>query len=136
MYTIFPLSWVWIGSLKGYMVGDFKGLLNTKDVILTHERLRHITERHADVKWNSSTIVERLADMIRDPDAVYADDDKTKTVLYLKYFDGKPFQAIVRLSMGKEDGWRQNSILTFYGLNPRTFQQLAAHSLLYKKGVL
>lgn len=107
-------------------------VIKTCHVIITDKQLIHIRERHPDI---SETVMERLAEIIQEPDYIIA-TEKLYTTNVLKRIEcnGKSYQLVLRIyTDGDPDGF-QNSIITFMSVNEKRYQQyLRNRRILYKR---
>lgn len=107
-------------------------IIKTCHVIITDKQLTHIRERHPDI---SETVMERLAEIIQEPDYIIA-TEKLYTANVLKRIEcnGKSYQLVLRIyTDGDPDGF-QNSIITFMSVNEKRYQQyLRNRRILYKR---
>lgn len=107
-------------------------IIKTCHVIITDKQLIHIRERHPDI---SETVMERLAEIIQEPDYIIA-TEKLYTANVLKKIEcnGKSYQLVLRIyTDGDPDGF-QNSIITFMSVNEKRYQQyLRNRRILYKR---
>ena len=107
-------------------------IIKTCHVIITDKQLIHIRERHPDI---SETVMERLAEIIQEPDYIIATEKLyTANVLRKIECNGKSYQLVLRIyTDGDPDGF-QNSIITFMSVNEKRYQQyLRNRRILYKR---
>lgn len=104
----------------------------TDEVIITDERIAHIIERRGQKFYD--TYRGSFADIIQDPDYIFA--DKKNTALVCKEFeaDDKFVNIVLRIVVSTDNPDYKNSIITAVGENRRRFQQrLRNNTPLYKK---
>ena len=106
----------------------------TDEVIITDERIAHIIERRGQKFYD--TYRDSFADIIRNPDYIFA--DKKNTALVCKEFesDDKFVNIVLRIVVSTDNPDYKNSIITAVGENRKRFQQrLRNNTPLYKKGI-
>ena len=104
----------------------------TDEVIITDERIAHIIERRGQKFYD--TYRDSFADIIRNPDYIFA--DKKNTALVCKEFesDDKFVNIVLRIVVSTDNSDYKNSIITAVGENRKRFQQrLRNNTPLYKK---
>ena len=104
----------------------------TDEVIITDERIAHIIERRGQKFYD--TYRDSFADIIRNPDYIFA--DKKNTALVCKEFesDDKFVNIVLRIVVSTDNPDYKNSIITAVGENRKRFQQrLRNNTPLYKK---
>lgn len=104
----------------------------TDEVIITDERIAHIIERRGQKFYD--TYRDSFADIIRNPDYIFA--DKKNTALICKEFesDDKFVNIVLRIVVSTDNPDYKNSIITAVGENRKRFQQrLRNNTPLYKK---
>ena len=94
--------------------------IQTAQVIITEERIRHIQERNPE---DYERYAEYLKEIVEDPDyilkEVQAADEK--------------FQLILRLSVAGDTPEYKNSVITFLKIDQKRFQRyLRTKKILYK----
>lgn len=106
--------------------------IRTDEVIITDERIDHIVKRRGQEFFD--TYGDKFADIIRDPDFIFA--DKENTALVCKEFmqDDKFINIALRLVVSSDNPTYKNSIITAVGESTKRFQQrLRNNEPLYKK---
>ena len=104
----------------------------TDEVIITHERVEHIKERHPN---DYNRFVKYLPDIITDPDYIIA-SDKPSTAVLLKEVSvgGEMFKLILRLKVESDPVDYKNSILSFWKIGDSTWRKTVKNKkILYKK---
>ena len=108
------------------------GILNTDEVVVTEERLRHIRGRHPD----DFALFERyVVGTVSQPDFILRDEKNESTVFMVARLESINVNAVVRLSLaGKDDTKNKNSVMTFFRLRDRNLEKLIKKNrVLYSK---
>lgn len=122
----------YIGKLDKNKLGKYKDKIITEEVVLTHERIRHIKERHPGDYEKYSVYID---DIIKKPDFVLEDIKNTDTIIMLKKInqDGKNIQLIIKLSTVSDQRRNKNSILTLWKVRNSTYNRMLKNkNILYK----
>ena len=98
--------------------------IQTDEVIITDERIRHVQERHPD---DYERFGGYLADIIREPDYIIR-DERPNTGLVLKEIvvgeQGEHFRIALRLATSKDPCYYKNSIITFLKIRQKEWERL------------
>lgn len=105
--------------------------IQTAQVIITEERIRHIQERHPE---DYERYAEYLKEIVEDPDYIL-EANKPNTAFILKEVQAadEKFQLILRLSVAGDTPEYKNSVITFLKIDQKRFQRyLRTKKILYK----
>lgn len=105
--------------------------IQTDEVIITDERIRHIMERHPN---DYKKYYFYMSEIVAEPDFII-EANKPNTALILKSFnDGnEPFKTILRLVTSSDNKVFKNSIITFMKINNKEWDRLLRNKkILYK----
>ena len=105
--------------------------IQTDEVIITDQQLKHIQERHPDI---SKSVMENLSNIIQNPDYIIETDrPNTANILKRLEVNGKKYQLILRLKTDSDPANFKNSIITMMTVNEKRYQQyLRNRNILYK----
>lgn len=115
------------------LVAEF-GALQTTDVIVTEERIKHIQERHPqDVmlfeQYGQETVLE--------PDIIIKDGKNEGTVFLIKHLPNSNINVVVRLALVTEDEGLKNSVMTFYRIRAKNLVKLLKkNKVIYRKEII
>lgn len=110
------------------------GALQSAEVIVTEERIRHIQERHPqEVElfelYGQETIVE--------PDIIVRDMKNAGTVFMIKHLPDCNINVVVRLALETEDKELKNSVMTFYRIRTKNLVKLLRKNKeIYRKEII
>lgn len=107
------------------------GKLNTKEVVLTDERLEHIKSRHPEVV---DVLLKEYKDCVSKPDVILNDEKNANTMMTIRKLGDNNLNTIVKLSVGVENEDRQNSIITAFCLGDKRLKRLMSkNKVIYTK---
>lgn len=107
------------------------GKLNTKEVVLTDERLEHIKSRHPEVV---DVFLKEYKGCVSKPDVILNDEKNANTMMTIRKLGDNNLNTIVKLSVGAENGDRQNSIITAFCLGDKRLKRLMnKNKVIYTK---
>ena len=97
------------------------GVLQTAEVIVTEERIKHIRERHPqDIElfdlYGKETITA--------PDRIVKDVKNAGTVFMIMHLPHYNINVVVRLALKTEDERLKNSVMTFYRIRTKNLVKL------------
>ena len=110
------------------------GVLQSAEVIVTEERIRHIQERHPrDVElfelYGQVTIAE--------PDIIVKDMKNEGTVFMIKHLPECNINVVVRLALETEEKELKNSVMTFYRIRTKNLVKwLRKNKEIYRKEII
>ena len=105
--------------------------ITTDEVIITNERVMHITEHHPN-DYERYCSYMRMA--LEQPDYILEDGPNTALILKEVSEEGLRFRLILRLKTSKDDSRYKNSILTFWKTNGQKWRQnVKNRKILYKR---
>lgn len=107
------------------------GRIQTKEIIVTNERLKHIQERHPQ----DYELFEKYGeDSVQDPDYIVKDMKHKGTVFMVKKLPGTNLNVVVRVVLDTDKEGLKNSVMTFYRIRECNLKKLIEkNGLLYKK---
>ena len=106
--------------------------ITTDEVILTDKQVQHIKERHPN---DYELFFKYFKDIIENPDCIIKDINPYTGIL-LKGIkkDNKIFQLVLRLHTSKDNCAYKNSIITFFKIGQRKYEQyLRNKQIIWKK---
>jgi len=121
-----------IGKLDKEKLGRYKDKVITDKVVLTAERIRHINEHHPGDYEKYGCYIKLI---IESPDYVIADNKNLDTVLFMKTIKeiDRKVQIVIRLNTNINETEKQNSILTFWKIKTRNYNQIVRNKeILWK----
>ncbi len=110
------------------------GTLQTAEVVVTEERIKHIRERHPqDVElfdlYGQETITV--------PDMIVKDMKNEGTVFMIKHLPNYNINVVVRLALKTEDEGLKNSVMTFYRIRAKNLVKLLRKNKeVYRKEII
>lgn len=120
-----------LGKIDTQLLEKEFGKLKTDTVIVTNERLEHITKQHPqdiDYFYNYALTV------IQNPDIIIKDLKNSETVFMVKFLENTNLNVIVKLVLEGNDENIQNSVMTFYRIRTSNLKKLEKNNkVLYKK---
>lgn len=105
--------------------------IQTSEVVITDERIRHIQERHPN---DFERYAGYLKEIVEFPDYIL-EANKPNTAFILKEIQsaGEKFQVVLRLSVAGDNPEYKNSIITFLKIDKKRFDRyLRTKKILYK----
>ncbi len=113
-----------------YLVNIFENI-QTDEVIITEERVAHISERHKEDYYLFDKYVEFS---IAEPDYIILDSKNTGTIFIIKRIEGENLNVVVRVALSTDKIGLKNSVMTFFRLRDKNLKKiLSKNKLLYKK---
>lgn len=108
------------------------GKLNTDEVVITNERMRHIREHHP---MDYALFEEYGKKTVEAPDIIIRDIKKEGTVFMVLRMDSINLNTVVRLSVARTDSpEHKNSVMTFYRIRSKNLTKLLEkHKVLYNR---
>ena len=110
------------------------GTLQSTEVIVTEERIKHIRERHPqDVELFESYGPY----LVTEPDIIIKDTKNEGTVFMVKYLSDCNINEVVRLALETEDEDLKNSVMTFYRIRTKNLvKMLRKNKEIYRKEII
>lgn len=121
----------YIGKIDRKIYECISQVIQTEDVIITSERIKHIQERHPN---DYEKYVWYMAEAIQAPDFIL--EDRPNTALILKAFmDGKQrIRIVLRLATSHDAPQMKNSVITLMETGRKKWEQnLRNKKVLYKR---
>ena len=111
------------------------GKLNTREVIVTEERVQHIRDHHPQ---DYALFTQYCEKTIVDPDAIIRDTRNPNTIFMVLRLDDINLNSIVRLSVANCDAPNlKNSVMTFYRIrNKNLIKLIEKNKVLYNRGLI
>ena len=123
-----------VGSLSHADVIEKEyGKLNTKEVIVTDNKYKHVGERHPEAL---DELKKYKRSIVEDPNYILTDEKHADTIQLVKDLPGGKGKAVVKLSIENKPQHKglKNSIITYQKVSEKTFNRLIKkHRILYKK---
>ena len=105
-----PTNYRGVGKLDKSLLEKTFGDLQTDEVVITEERIKHIRSRHPDA---AKEILERITDVIEDPDLICLDERHEYSIHIIKRIKKEiSIELDVRLLPRGSDPLKKNSIIT------------------------
>ncbi len=109
------------------------GPLQTDEIIVMEERLRHIKERHPQDYDLFGTFGK---DCIFSPDLILAEDDRPGSVLMIKRAEDRNLNVVMRLALTTDTAGYKNSVITFFKMRDKSLKSRIKNSrIIYAKSV-
>lgn len=105
--------------------------IRTDEVVITDERIRHISERHPN---DFERYAQYIAEIVESPDYIL-EANKPNTAFLLKEFiqNNERFQLILRLAVEGDNPDYKNSVITFLKVEEKRYKRyLRTKKILYK----
>lgn len=110
------------------------GKLQTDEIILTYERMKHIKKRHPQ-DWQ--LFRKYINENIQDPDLIITDEKHEGTIYMIKMGTDMNINVVVRIALESDGSNLKNSVMTFYRIREKNMNKLIEKNrLLYKKGIV
>lgn len=123
---------IYIGKLDKNKISDYINLIITDNVIMTDERIDHTKYRHGS---DYETYLKYIPDIIKNPNYVLEDRKNKNTLLFLKKVTNNQLNilVVVKLQVNIEDKFKSNSILSFWHIRNRCYENTVKNNkILYK----
>lgn len=120
-----------LGEIDTSVLEKEFGKIQTRDIIITGERLGHIKERHPE----DYELFEKYGKIsVEKPDIVIKDGKHEGTVFMVKRLENTNLNVVVRVVLETDGTGLKNSVMTFYRIRERNLKKLIEkNALLYKK---
>ena len=121
-----------IGKIKRERFKRITDKITTTDVILTNKQVEHIKERHPN---DYEKYFKYFKEIVEDPDYIIKDTRPNTGFLLKEYIEqNKQFQLILRLHTSDDNRTYKNSIITFFKINRKKYNQyLRNKEIVWKK---
>lgn len=104
------------------------------ELILTHERIKHINKRHPG---DLDKYGKHLSDAVKDPDFVIKDARRAQTGIWVKAYPAEDarLRITIKLATSEDDPAIKNSVLSFQYIRAAEYRRLARKTgdMVYKK---
>ena len=108
-----------------------------KEVILMHERRKHIEKDHGGemTEAEMEEMLGALQTVISDPDHIFEDERNKGSILLIRRIKGTlNLNVVVRLALARDGTGRENSVITCFLLRDSNLVKLEKkHRRLYKR---
>ena len=120
-----------LGEINIDLLEQEFGVLKSKEIIITNERIHHIKSNHSE----DYELFELYgADTVQNPDIIIKDCKNNGTVFMIKCLDNTNLNVVTRLVLASDDGKLKNSVMTFYRIRHSNLIKLERkNKILYKK---
>lgn len=120
-----------LGEIDTSVLEKEFGKIQTKEIVVTNERISHIKERHP----GDYELFEKYGSQsVKDPDLIIRDSKHEGTVFMVKKLPDTNLNVVVRVVLEIDDGKLKNPVMTFYRIRPKNLEKLIVkNGLLYKK---
>ena len=104
--------------------------LKTDEIIVTHERIKHIKQRHME---DYELFLRYGKQCVQQPDIILKDEKNLGTIFMIKRISETNLNVIVRLALNSDKEGLKNSVMTFYRVSDKNLKKLMEkHEILYK----
>lgn len=105
--------------------------IQTDEVIITDERIKHIKERHPN---DYERYAKYITDIVKNPQYILEANKPNLAFLLKEYVEnGERFQLILRLAVAEDNPEYKNSVITFLKISERKWNRyLRNKKILYK----
>lgn len=108
------------------------GEIQTDEVIVTDERIRHIIERHLQ---DYKLFLEYGVFAVTNPDYIIKDGKCDGTIFMIKRLIDTNINVVVRVALSTDKKGLKNSVMTSYRLRDRNLKRMMEkNEILYKNG--
>ena len=108
------------------------GEIQTDEVIVTDERIRHIIERHLQ---DYKLFLEYGVFAVTNPDYIIKDGKCDGTIFMIKRLIDTNINVVVRVALSTDKKRLKNSVMTSYRLRDRNLKRMMEkNEILYKNG--
>ena len=116
-------EYIQIAKLNKTLFKQINIPLLTDEVILTYEKLHHITDRRREL---FKQIKDMLPDVIYQPDYIYQDwNDRDNTVVLVKMVGYKMYlNVVIKIAILYDKKHTKNSIITIIKIGEKTFNKI------------
>lgn len=120
-----------LGEINTSILEKEFGRIQTKEIVVTNERISHIKERHPE----DYELFEKYGSQsVKDPDLIIRDVKHEGTVFMVKHLPDTNLNVVVRVVLETDDGKLKNSVMTFYRIRSKNLEKLIVkNGMLYKK---
>ncbi len=119
------------GKLGFYILEKTFGHLQTNEVIVTENRLKHIQERHPE---DFALFMEYWESCVQEPDYIVKDQKNDETVFMIKKLETSNLNLVLRLALAKNPQGYKNAVITCYRIRESNLKKLLEKNLTLYKG--
>lgn len=111
-----------LGKIELKLLGGVFGEIQTDEIIITNERIKHILERH---KEDCDLFLKSVVSIVTQPDVVIKDYKNVGTVFMVKRMStNMNVNVVVRVALSTDKKELKNSVMTFYRLRDKNLKKL------------
>lgn len=120
-----------LGNINLSLLEKEFGKLQTSEIIITSERIKHIKERHPiDYEFFD----QYGAQCVQNPDYIIKDCKNDNTVFMILKLPDTNINVVSKLALDTDQSGLRNSVMTFYRIRERNLRKLIdKNPLLYRK---
>lgn len=120
-----------LGEIDFQLLGGEFGILKTKIVIVTNERLEHIERNHPQ---DIELFRKYASAILETPDIIIKDLKNSNTVFLIKTLQETNLNVIIKLAVDSDSDDIQNSVMTFFRIRQKNLKKLEKkNKILYKR---
>ena len=120
-----------LGKINTDVLEKEFGRIQTDEIIITNERIKHIKQRHPE----DYDLFEKYGEeSVTSPDLIIKGIKNAGTVFMVKRLPETNLNVVVRVVLETDDVKLKNSVMTFYRIREKNLKKLIEkNGLLYKK---
>ncbi len=126
-----PKEYKTMGNLDINMIGKYKDIISTNEIVLTNERSVHIYKDHPK---DYDKIIRGIKPTLNNPNFVLVDSKKEDTLLFIRKLKEDNQNVVVKLNTTNDEKHPKNSIMTSWIINDKNLKRLLKkNKALYEK---
>ena len=110
-----------LGKIELKLLEKVFGEIQTDEIIITNERIKHILERHRE---DCDLFLQYAVSTVTQPDVVIKDYKNVGTVFMVKRVSNININVVVRVALSTDKTGLKNSVMTFYRLRDKNLKKL------------
>lgn len=110
-----------LGKIKLKPLEKVFGEIQTDEIIITNERVKHILERHRE---DYDLFLQYVAPTVTQPDVVIKDCKNVGTVFMVKRMPNINVNVVVRVALSTDKKGLKNSVMTFYRMRDKNLKKI------------
>lgn len=124
---------LYIGQIDRSVYACVASDISTEDVVITEKQVRHVFTGHPEMEHIN--VVERLAEALRDPDYILADNTpRTAVVFKLLIEQDERYRIILKLATKTDEQHPCNSVITAFYISEKKWNKyLRNKKVLYSR---
>lgn len=120
-----------LGKIKKEVIEKEFGKIQTDEIVVTDERVRHIKARHPE---DYALFQKYGAETVNDPELIIRDGKNNGTVFMIRKLPDTNLNVVVRVALETDEEGLKNSVMTFYRIRERNLKKMIEkNSVLIKK---